>query len=242
MIEIQLFNHKKLIRDYVEVSLTKYLGFNVSDMFDVADNCYIFGGSIRDIISNRVSEINDIDILTVSKSCMALGDLLHKNGYILNNDSERHENIGELYNLKDVIFEPHTYIKGDKTVQLIRPYGNVVVSKHILNTLLTNVDLTTSGLYYDGMYVNESVFGAFSDVVNNKFRILDDSIMLNPNRIDSRTNKLLKKGWVHEKNPHTLYPIYPREIYDEDYYENKDYLTFINRQLNLEKILREYNF
>ena len=70
----------------IKEKLTEYLGFDIDDMLyhkDI-DVAHIFGGAIRDIISDR--KINDIDILTLKNSFNNITILLEKNGYIFKED------------------------------------------------------------------------------------------------------------------------------------------------------------
>ena len=105
--------------------LSEYLEFDNSILF-FDPLIRIFGGAIRDSIADE--KINDVDILCGAQSIRRLESILEQNGY------HRFEkltsvDITNLYSTIHVISEPHTWIKGTKVVQLIRPRLQVVREK-----------------------------------------------------------------------------------------------------------------
>jgi hypothetical protein len=134
----------------VKSKLDDYLEFDSDYLFKNVDLVRIFGGSIRDIIAGE--KINDVDILVGSKSIGYVKHVLSENGYIHLNDFTK-KDLGEIYSRIHVISEPHTWVKGSKVVQLIRPRVNTkVYNEYIQNyyDLLSNVDMSCCGISYDG--------------------------------------------------------------------------------------------
>ncbi len=69
-----------MIEKRIRESLSDYLEFDSNEIFvDKSNLIRVFGGAIRDIISN--DPINDIDILCGSKSLKFVESILEKRGY-----------------------------------------------------------------------------------------------------------------------------------------------------------------
>lgn len=188
----------------IKEKLDNYLDIDSDLLFNdkYSDYICIFGGAIRDIISGDFDKINDIDILGMSKSIYYVYQILLENGYkkidLIN------PNIYEIY--KDIkwIFEPITLINNNaKIVQLIRPSQKNIKNK--LGTfdcmfesyirLLRNVDLSSSGLFYDGERVYESIPKSFTHCKAKVFEVLNNALMYNSQRVLNRMEKLHLNGW-----------------------------------------------
>lgn len=184
--------------------LNNYLEFDSNKLFKKTDYLVIFGGSLRDIVSGSSDKIKDIDIMCLSKSRNIATDILLSEGYI------RYDlfspDIFMLYTNIKCIFEPKTFIKGNKIVQLITPANINANYRHddtrIFNDMksnffeiLQNVDLTTSGLVFDGEELFESVRNSYYHCKNKYFHDIIGTKMYNEDRIVFRKNNLYNKGF-----------------------------------------------
>ena len=198
-------------------SLSKYLEFDIQLIFDKCDYAFPFGGCLRDTIAEQT--INDVDILCLSKSYMSLHQILKTFGYVEVNEyiNNPHSNKDVVHKLvlnqsdistfyKDLhyIFEPITLFKNDKIVQLIRPslYKTVNFSSVDDNELiehfykiLKNVDLSCCALYLNSNGLFETQTGIIETCINKEFTINKEALMYNPKRIQSRIEKMEKRGW-----------------------------------------------
>ena len=206
--------------DYIKRALDEYLEFDSSLLFNSTDYLVIFGGALRDIVSNHFNskfndKINDIDILCLSKSYNEIKDVLISNSYDMIDLYD--PNIIINYDIKHLIFEPHTYSnKNGKIIQIIRPNTTKVLElnyKMIVNImkqelelqefsqylafyiLLENVDLSSSGLFWDGNNIYESIPHAYELNKNRKFYTLPTNLMVNEHRLINRKYKLLDRDW-----------------------------------------------
>ena len=186
--------------------LNNYLGFDSNELFNSSDFIVIFGGALRDIIANDSDSIKDIDIMCLPKSKKSASILLESKGYKL---------LGlfspDLFCLyKDIkcIFEPKTFVKDGKIVQLITPstynLNNFNKTKKEISLMLQenffrilkNVDLSSSGIVYDGKCLYESVKGSIDLIKSKKYYTLKHSLMYNNDRIIFRKHNLLNKQWT----------------------------------------------
>lgn len=188
----------------IKTKLNEYLGFDYMDLFtssDYNDFIYIYGGCIRDIISNN--KINDVDILCSTKAIRNhIIPILEKNGYKLCNRFG--VDLVSSYSNIRAIFEPISYIKGDSIVQLIRPstYNSDVKNsdspEFIMNNileLLGNVDMSCCGLYINRDILYESVEGAYLDCSVKHYIVNKKATFYNDNRIYNRIAKMENKGF-----------------------------------------------
>lgn len=180
----------------VKSKLDDYLEFDSDDLFRNADLVRIFGGSIRDIIAGE--KINDIDILVGSKSIGYVEHILSENGYIYLNDFAKRD-LNEIYSKIQVISEPHTWVKGSKIVQLIRPRINKKVSNEYIKNyydLLSNVDMSCCGVSYDGKKIYEDFPNSILHCLNKVFLINMGAKMYSFGRFSNRMYKMISRGWV----------------------------------------------
>jgi hypothetical protein len=179
----------------IKDKLSEYAEFDIGKLVDTSGGRYIriFGGAIRDIIAGK--EIHDIDVVIGSKSMEHCVDVLINNGYKLNHKLCT-KDWNSLYSDISIINEPHTWIKGDKIIQLIRPSGSSLGSyrKSFLN-VLQSVDILCCGVSYDGKSLYENKEGAINDCLSHKLTVCDSSSMYNTKRTDKRLHKLGSRGW-----------------------------------------------
>lgn len=184
----------------IKEELDKYLEFDSSELFEkrYSDFAAVFGGAIRDIVAGDASKINDIDILTMPHTGQHIMAVLEMNGYkrmdLIKPD------LVDIYKKIDYIFLPLTYINENrKVVQLIRPHNKNITNRppnefQLLRqnyyALLANVDLTSSGLFYDGEELYESVKHAYIHCKVKRYEILPDAMMYNEERTNIRSRKL----------------------------------------------------
>jgi hypothetical protein len=184
-----------------------YLGFDSDRLFKSCDLVRIFGGAIRDSICG--DPINDIDILVGSKSIRMVEHILSLHGYTLI-ESLIPKDLASVYNDIQVISEPHTWMNGNKIVQLIRPRitqpnyktgGGLVMNpdtytyKENFNVLISNVDLSCCGVSYSGNKVSEDYPNAILHCRSKVFSVNQNAKMYSHKRIHHRIAKLEGRGW-----------------------------------------------
>lgn len=192
--------------DKIRQSLSEYLEFDSDELFKSKFNLVrVFGGAIRDILAEQ--KINDIDILCGSKALKYIEMILEQNGYqymeMLNG-----KDLQEMYSEIHVINEPHTYIKGKKIVQLIRP---VVFNKDKSSSyeegfrdLISNVDFSCCGVSYDGENLYEDYPNAIVHCQSKVFSVNMFAKMYSQKRAQHRKVKLEDRGWKEVKNETNL--------------------------------------
>ena len=193
--------------DKIRKSLNDYLEFDSDELFKSKFNIVrIFGGAIRDIIADQ--NINDVDILCGSKAIKYIEMILEKNGYqymeMLNG-----KDLQEMYSDIHVINEPHTWIKGKKIVQLIRPSlgfqgKDESVYRQGFTELISNVDLSCCGVSYDGESLYEDYPNAIVHCQSKVFSVNMSAKMYSQKRISHRKAKLEDRGWKEIKNETNL--------------------------------------
>ena len=186
----------------IKSKLDEYLEFDSDILFINKYNLVrIFGGAIRDSIANQ--PINDIDIIVGSKALKEIEFLLENKGYhymeMLNG-----KDLQEMYSEIHIINEPHTWIKGKKIVQLIRPsFGfegkDESFYRKGFSDLISNVDFSCCGVSYDGEKVYENYESAVSHCKNGIFIVNNRAKMYSERRITHRKVKLTSRGWVEVK-------------------------------------------
>lgn len=195
----------KKIKDAIDF----YIEFDSDKLFNNTDYLVVFGGILRDIVAGDEDKIKDIDIMCLSKSRNIATNILLSEGYI------RHDLFSPdtflLYTKIKCIFEPKTFVKGNKVVQLITPVNINANYRHddprIYNEMkfnffeiLQNVDLTTSGLVFDGEELFESVRNSYYHCKNKYFHEIIGTKMYNEDRITIRKNNLYNKKFKMVKN------------------------------------------
>ena len=193
--------------DKIRKSLNEYLEFDSNELFRSEFNIVrIFGGAIRDIIAGQ--DIHDVDILCSSKAIRYMEMILEKNGYqymeMLNG-----KDLQEMYSEIHVINEPHTWIKGKKIVQLIRPSlgfkaDDENVYRQGFNDLISNVDLSCCAVSYDGENLYEDYPNAIVHCQSKVFSVNIKAKMYSQKRVHHRKAKLEGRGWIEVKSETNL--------------------------------------
>ena len=193
--------------DKIRKSLNEYLEFDSDELFRSKFNIVrIFGGAIRDIIAGQ--DINDVDILCSSKAIRYIESVLEQNGYqyveMLNG-----KDLQEMYSEIHVINEPHTWIKGKKIVQLIRPSLGFKADgesayRQGFNNLISNVDLSCCAVSYDGENLYEEYPNAIVHCQSKVFDVNTKAKMYSQKRVHHRKAKLEGRGWVEIKSEDNL--------------------------------------
>lgn len=193
-----------IISDALEIKilekLNEYLEFDSNELFRNKSNLIrVFGGAIRDAISDQ--KIHDIDILCSSRAHRYLEYVLENKGYVYM-ESLQPKDLSSIYHDIHVINEPHTWMKGTKIVQLIRPamksipnYGDKNLYKQGFQDLIANVDISCCGLSYDGERLYEDFPGAVSHAQMKVFSVNKRAAMYSERRIIDRRQKMLDRGW-----------------------------------------------
>ncbi len=183
----------------IKEGLDNYLGFDSDLLFKSGDIIRIFGGAIRDILSNN--KIHDIDILVAPKSYIGVRKVLEDNGFELNLELIG-KDVESMYKNIRIISEPHTFLKTiDNTiriVQLIRPTTptNDDPFKCMLN-VIHNIDLSCCGISYDSVNLYENYKDAILHCRYMGYEVIKESSMYNSDRTIHRTVKLNSRGWVN---------------------------------------------
>lgn len=188
--------------------LNEYLGFDYMDMYQSQtynDYIYIYGGCLRDIISNNT--INDVDIMCSTQAASnVIIPLLLEKGFSPNDKFNL--DIADSYMGLNIIFKPLSFKKGNVEVQLIRPTNYIEASTNEYNprdmlmrlvNLIGNVDLSCCGLYlnHNGLY--ETVNDAYLDCLTKQYRYNYDGSFYNDRRIHNRVTKIESKGFVEQR-------------------------------------------
>ena len=191
----------------IKKRIDEYLLFDSDRLFRSCDLVRIFGGAIRDSICGDL--INDIDILVGSKSIGTVEHILSLNGYT-KIESLIPKDLASVYNDIQVISEPHTWMNGNRIVQLIRPRitqpnyktgGGLVTRpdtytyKENFNRLISNVDLSCCGVSYDGNKLSEDYPNAILHCNSKVFSVNQNAMMYSHKRIHHRVHKLQDRGW-----------------------------------------------
>ena len=204
--------------DKIRKSISDYLEFDSDELFKSKFYLVrIFGGAIRDILAEQ--PINDVDILCGSKALRYIESVLEQNGYqymeMLNG-----KDLQEMYSEIHIINEPHTWVKGKKIVQLIRPSlsnwkADSSLYEEGFRDLISNVDLSCCGVSYDGENLYEDYPNAIVHCQSKVYSVNKSAKMYSERRINHRIHKLKDRGW--------------KEI------ENK---SDINRELKIDNVLK----
>jgi hypothetical protein len=199
--------------DKIKSRLDDYLEFDSDELFTPkGDLVKIFGGAIRDSISG--DPIHDVDILVGSESYnKCLQKILLKNGYKYF-DNLLPKGLSSIYTDIKIINEPHTYMKGDKIIQIIRPVPKPSIQLSIydrpiatdgdyiesFNSLIKEVDISCCGVSYDGSELYENVKDSILHCLNKVFIVNSKSKMYTEKRVYHRIAKLEARGWQEIKN------------------------------------------
>lgn len=186
----------KIIKD----RLTEYIEFDISNIINIEnDYASVFGGSVRDSIANK--EIHDVDILCLRKSLINIEKTLLSEGYI-NHEKFCVADMHILYREIRCIFEPHTWIKGQKIIQLIVPCTDDIKKsadeKYLINNfnfMLGQVDISCCGVNFNVNGLNESIDDAILHCMANVFIKVEGTKMFDFTRFHKRKDKLLFRGW-----------------------------------------------
>ena len=189
--------------DKIRQSLSEYLEFDSDELFKSKFNLVrVFGGAIRDTIAEQT--IHDVDILCGSKALKYIESILEQNDYqymeMLNG-----KDLQEMYSEIHIINEPHTWVKGKKIVQLIRPSlglagGDESIYRKGFKDLISNVDLSCCGVSYDGETLYEDYPNAIIHCQSKVYSVNNLAKMYSRKRIHHRTAKLIERGWKLTEN------------------------------------------
>ena len=190
------------IEQKIKSRLDDYLQFDSNKLFNSCDLIRIFGGAIRDSICG--DPINDIDIIIGSKSIHKLESFLICNRWTYREDLLP-KDLSSIYSDIHVITEPHTWVKNDKFIQLIRPAGSFThgvatdptgdLYKNMFNNLIKNVDISSCGVSWDGKELFEDYKGSIIHCQNKVFYVNKRASMYSTKRIIHRIDKFEKRGW-----------------------------------------------
>lgn len=179
----------KLIKN----KLTEYIGFDIDLIINEKNDASIFGGSIRDIISNK--KIHDIDILCLPNSSKRIENILFNNGYTCN-DLFIMKDVYSMYKDIHCIHEPKTWIKNNKIIQIIKPnHKQKIKCIDAYNKLLGEVDISCCGVHFSDDGLKQTVPDAIYHCKYNIFKDMKLNEMYHINRFEQRKHKLVNRGW-----------------------------------------------
>lgn len=192
----------------IKSRLDEYLEFDSGQLFSSKFNLVrVFGGSIRDSIADM--DIHDVDIICGSKALSYVECILSENGYYFL-DLLNGKDIQEMYKDIHVINEPHTWVKGKKIVQLIRPSGWQPTTNSVYNKpdnyiesfkrLISNVDISCCAVSYDGYELYEDYPNAILHCQSKVFSANSEAWMYSKSRFNTRKYKLFDRGWKEVEN------------------------------------------
>jgi hypothetical protein len=192
------------MKEMIKNKLDEYLEFDSNILFKNKYNLVrVFGGAIRDSIANQ--PINDVDILCGAKALKEIEFLLENKGYhymeMLNG-----KDLQEMYSEIHIINEPHTWVKGKKIVQLIRPVIPIKRDSDLryyeigFRDLISNVDFSCCGVSYDGDEVYEDYPNAILHAQSKVFSVNTFAKMYSHKRAQHRKVKLQNRGWKEIEN------------------------------------------
>ena len=192
------------MKEMIKNKLDEYLEFDSNILFKNKYNLVrVFGGAIRDSIANQ--PINDVDIIVGSKALKEIEFLLENKGYhymeMLNG-----KDLQEMYSEIHIINEPHTWVKGKKIVQLIRPVIPIKRDSDLryyeigFRDLISNVDFSCCGVSYDGDDVYEDYPNAILHAQSKVFSVNTFAKMYSHKRAQHRKVKLQNRGWKEIEN------------------------------------------
>lgn len=195
---------------YIKEKLDEYLEFDSNLLFRPMPNggilsfilMRVFGGAIRDIIAGK--EIHDVDILVGSQTFDWAKEILVSQGYHYNPSLTKRD-IDKIYTDIKIISEPHTLIKNNKVVQLIRPrYVSIdnksnnlskeEYKKNFVN-LIQNVDYSCCAVSYDGYKLYQNFPNSIIHCQNHVFTANKSAVMYSHERAFNRKYKLEIRGW-----------------------------------------------
>lgn len=179
----------KLIKE----KLKQYIGFDIELIINETNVASVFGGAIRDIIANK--EIHDVDILCLPHSAKRIESVLNNQGYIFSNDLIM-KNVYSMYKDIHCISEPHTWIKNDKIIQIIKPRHPMNIKcVDAYNKLLCEVDISCCGVHFSDDRLKQTVPDAVYHCKYNIFKDMKLNEMYHINRFEERKHKLVNRGW-----------------------------------------------
>lgn len=195
----------------VKYRLDEYLGFDCSELF-IDEYVFIYGGAIRDSLTDQ--RIYDVDIMIRNQNLKKIDEIILSKGYIYY-DKLITKGINFLYSTTSVLYEPHTYIKDGKIIQLIRPL-NHIYNESGLSKMISNVDMSCCAISYSKYGLREHYDNALLHIINKLFYVNEDALMYSERAIFNRMQKMKSRGW--------------KRIYNDE-------LISINRELKL----KQYN-
>lgn len=184
------------LKNKVVNKISEYIEFDVNMIFDVGEYVAIYGGAVRDSLSDM--EIHDIDILCLTKSATKIKELIKSLGYkeldLYDKDAIA------MYKDIRVINEPWTFMNNNfKIIQIIRPsFGT---PEHFYK-ILKHVDISCCGVFLDKMRNNislkESCQNAIYQCLSKTFIINSWAELYTSDKTMHREEKLKSRGWSYE--------------------------------------------
>lgn len=170
----------------------------------LTDDAIIFGGIIRDILTNEdISRSKDIDIIVAESSLNTIEAYLKGIGYARNKKEE--EAITSQYKKDTFEFHVWTGLQSKKRIdlmipgeQFIRDHGVGFITDLMSNMrYLLNVDLSSSLIGYNkhlGIIYNDK--NTFKMLDKKIFKINTKSMLYNEDATEERADKLEHKEWM----------------------------------------------
>jgi hypothetical protein len=203
----------KALTEKVRSTINDYLQEDIDELFKNLQ-AYVFGGAVRDSLADQ--PINDIDIAILPRSKdILISSLLYKG---FKPFFKTNYDIHKLYE-SHVIFEPLTFYKNEKFIQLIRPVSKK--DDEGLQHVISNVDISCCGVSYAHGNLQEHVNDAITHCLQKQFKVNINASMCNKIRLDHRRDKLIRRGWKQIDKPCQC----QEQTDDEDEYQPWDVVS-----------------
>lgn len=195
------------LQNKVEKNISKYIEFDVNELFEVSDYITIYGGAVRDSIADM--DIHDVDILCMPQSAGKLLNFLQTKYNYEMLDLVKQDTLN-MYKGISVIAEPWTLMNDHKKIiQIIRPRYDgaprITRDEHLTRyqiayyNLIKNVDISCCGVFLENLdktvKLREACKNGIINCLTKTFEINEWSILYNSNRTLFREHKLTSRGW-----------------------------------------------
>jgi len=208
----------KELQNKIEEGISKYIEFDVKDIFEQSDYITIYGGAVRDSLAGL--DIHDVDILCMPESAYKLRKFLHDEYNYKMLDLFDQDTLN-LYKGITLISEPWTLMNDNKKIiQIIRPHWNGQFredrQKEPLNfnkskyendyelayyNLIKNVDISCCGVFLenkdDVIKLREGCKNAIINCLSKTFEVNKFSKLYAEDRTLYRIHKLESRGWTN---------------------------------------------
>lgn len=183
----------ELLSKAVFDALRKYLKADPNEIIFLPNtDPVIFGGAVRDTIAGL--EINDVDVICGSITCMAIGDKLISKGFVtVTLDPDEYKN--RLFGLTRFKLD-NTQIDLISPARFVKTASDTTAVKLTMIQTIQNVDIRACAVGYSTRSgILEFIEGAVQDCLLQQIVEQPDAQLHLPGRAEERIAKLIKRGW-----------------------------------------------